>query len=143
MIEYLVNSNEQYFIYYAKKYQDFKKGLIPSKFVTKEAIIVDMINRKQMKMSFDKKTGTEKIPDDRPVRDAVSKLIKNGLPVLSSSSSTGYYICDSVEEIRQPKEENKKRALSILAKQRGFDIMENYVNGQIDITEINLEEEEK
>lgn len=121
-----------------KKYQSFLQGKQNTKYVTKDEIILHLIKNGFMKMGVDKTTGIEKLPDDRAIRNSVRKLMKNGLPILSSSTSAGYYICDSIKEIKQPMEENKKRALSILSRQKGFEIMQNFINGQIDITEIDL-----
>lgn len=132
---------QKIFFILCKRYQDYTKGLMQTKSITKEEIIKYLIDKDIMKMSIDKKTGDEKLPDDRPIRHSVRKLMKNGLPILSSSSNAGYYICDNVKEIEQPYNENKKRALSILARQKGFEIMTQYINGQIDITDIDLTDE--
>lgn len=113
-----------------------------NKYVSKEDILDHLISKGLLKMGIDKKTNEPKYPDDRGVRLAVRRLMKNGLPILSSSKTCGYYICDDAKEIEQPFNENKKRALSILARQKGFGIMQNFVNGQIDITEIDLSEDE-
>lgn len=133
---------KEIFYFLCKQYQQFLLGKRDTKYVTKEEIILEMIDKGLMKMSFDKKNNKEKLPDDRGIRMAVRRLMKNGLPILSSSTSAGYYICDRAEEIEQPYNENKKRALSILARQKGFEIMQNFINGQIEITEIDLSSEE-
>lgn len=125
-----------------KKYQSFLQGKVNTKYVTKEEIIIQLIDKGYLNMTIDKKTNEKKLPDDRGIRNAVRKLMKNGLPILSSSTSAGYYICDSIKEIEQPKNENKKRALAILARQKGFEMMTSFINGQIDITEIDLKDEE-
>lgn len=125
-----------------KKYQSFLQGKVNTKYVTKEEIIIQLIDKGYLNMALDKKTKEKKLPDDRGIRNSVRKLMKNGLPILSSSTSAGYYICDNIKEIEQPMRENKKRALAILSRQKGFEIMKNFINGQIDITEINLNLEE-
>ena len=91
-----------------------------------------------MKITIDKTTKEEKLPDDRAVRGAVRRLMKNGLPILSSSTIAGYYICDNTNEIEKPYNENKKRALKLLAMQKSFDKMAGFVSGQFQITEIDL-----
>lgn len=113
-----------------------------SKYVSKQEIVDHLVDVGLLKMTKDKKTGEDKRPDDRGVRSAVRRLMKNGLPILSSSKICGYYICDELQEIEQPYNENKKRALSILSRQKGFEIMQNFINGQIDITEVKLEDED-
>lgn len=125
-----------------KKYQSFLQGKENTKYATKEEIARQLVAQGLMRMGVDKTMGNEKLPDDRTIRNSVRKLMKNGLPILSSSTSAGYYICDDLEEIKQPMEENKKRALSILSRQKGFEIMQNFINGQIDITEIDLSPDE-
>ena len=123
-----------------KRYQDHIKGITATKNISKKEIIRKLIDKGLMQMSIDKKTGEEKLPDDRGVRNAVRKLMKNGLPILSSSTMTGYYICDNTQEIKQPYEENKSRALSILAVQKGYDKMISFINGQISVEDIKLED---
>ena len=123
-----------------KRYQDHIKGITATKNISKEEIIRKLIDKGLMQMSIDKKTGEEKLPDDRGVRNAVRKLMKNGLPILSSSTMTGYYIFDNLQEIKQPYEENKSRALSILAVQKGYDKMISFINGQISVEDIKLED---
>lgn len=126
------------FFILCKKYQDYLKGITDTKYTTKEEILQKLISKGLATMRVDKKTGEQKLPDDRSVRSAVRKLMKNGLPILSSSTCAGYYICDTQAEIEQPYNENKKRALSILARQKGFEMMSKFINGQMEITEINL-----
>ena len=129
---------KEIFWYICKKYQDFIKKRITTKNCTKEEIIKHLIDKGLMSMSIDKTTKEEKLPDDRTVRSAVRKLMKNGLPILSSSTVAGYYICDNTREIIQPYNENKKRALKLLTMQKSFDKMSEFVSGQLEITEIDL-----
>lgn len=121
-----------------KQFQNYITGKADTKYVTKETITRHLIDVGLMSWSYDKKTHEQKLPDDRPIRRSVRLLMRNGLPILSSSTSAGYYICDNLKEIEQPMKENKKRALAILSRQKGFETMQNFINGQIDITEINL-----
>jgi len=134
---------KEIFWYICKKYQDFIKKRITTKNCTKEEIIKHLIDKGLMSMSIDKTTKEEKLPDDRTVRSAVRKLMKNGLPILSTSTIAGYYICDNTTEIEQPYNENKKRALKLLAMQKSFDKMSGFVSGQISIDEINLDTEDE
>jgi len=114
------------------------QNYFPIKNCTKEEIIRHLISKGLMKMTIDKTTKEEKLPDDRAVRGAVRRLMKNGLPILSSSTTAGYYICDNTNEIEKPYNENKKRALKLLAMKKSFDKMAGFVSGQLEITEIDL-----
>lgn len=129
---------QEIFFVLCKKFQDYLMHKTDTKCVTKEYITRHLISCGLMQWGCDKTTKEQKLPDDRPIRRAVRILMRNGLPILSSSTSAGYYICDNLQEIQQPMQENKKRALAILSRQKGFEIMQNFINGQIDITEINL-----
>nr|DAT76274.1 MAG TPA: Protein of unknown function (DUF1700) [Caudoviricetes sp.] len=133
---------QEIFYILCKQFQNYITGQVRTKYVTKESIIRHLITKGLMQWSYDKETHEQKLPDDRPIRRSVRILMRNGLPILSSSTSAGYYICDNLKEIEQPMNENKKRALAILSRQKGFEIMQNFINGQIDITEINLNLEE-
>lgn len=133
---------QEIFYIICKQFQDYLMKKTETKYVTKESITRHLIEKGLMQWSYDKQTHEQKLPDDRPIRRAVRILMRNGLPILSSSTSAGYYICDSIKEIDQPMNENKKRALAILSRQKGFEIMQNFINGQIDITEIDLNIEE-
>ena len=133
---------QEIFYILCKQFQNYITGQSDTKYVTKESITRYLIDKGLMQWSYDKQNHEPKLPDDRPIRRAVRILMRNGLPILSSSTSAGYYICDNLKEIEQPMNENKKRALAILSRQKGFEIMQNFINGQIDITEISLNLEE-
>lgn len=125
-----------------KQYQSSINNTNTTKFVSKEEILQGLIDKGLLQAKIDNITHEAKLPDDRSIRLAVQKLIRNGLPILSSSKTKGYFICDNISEIEQPYLENHKRALSLLAKEKGFKQMQGFVLGQLDITEIDLESEE-
>ena len=119
------------FYFICKKYQEHLKNPSVSKNATKKEILLDLIDKKILSMSYDKETKKEKLPDDRAVRSAVRKLMKSGFPILSSSTSAGYYICDNTNEISQPFNENHKRALKLLAMEKSYQKMSGLVSGQM------------
>ena len=51
---------------------------------------------------------------DRNIRDNISKLRKQGIPVISNSDTKGYYIAETQEEFEHFIRENDKRAKDIL-----------------------------
>jgi hypothetical protein len=127
------------FYFICKKYQEHLKNTSVSKNATKKEILLDLIDKNLLTMTIDKETKEEKLPDDRTVRSAVRKLMKSGFPILASSKSAGYYICDNINEISQPLNENHKRALKLLAMEKSYQKMSGLVSGQISIDEINFD----
>jgi len=130
------------FYFLCLNYQKFINGEKSTKYCLKNDIIEFLINKGLMKMSIDKDNNKEKLPDDRAVRSAIHRLMKNGFPILSSSTITGYYICDTQNEIIKSYNENHKRALKLLAMQKSFDKIAGFVSGQLEITEIIFNEED-
>lgn len=129
---------KEIFYYICKTYQQSLIQKDATKYATKEEIIKHLISKGLMSMNTDKKTGEPKLPDDRIVRSAVRNLMKNGIPILSSSSIAGYYICDDINEIEQPFNENHKRALRLLAMEKSFKKIAGFVGGQLEIDNIDL-----
>ena len=114
---------QQVWLYLCKAYKQYNLGERASKYVSKEEMIKHLINCGLMHYSEDKKTGERKLPDDRKLREVCRTLLFKGYPVMASSKHSGWYIADTIEEIRQPKEENEKRAKMILAANKGYNMV--------------------
>lgn len=106
-------------LYLCLCYKRYNQGLRASKYVSKEEMIKHLINCGQMQYITDSK-GEQKLPDDRKLREVCRGLLFKGYPVIATSKRSGWCIADTLEEIRQPKEENEKRAKMILAANKGY-----------------------
>lgn len=117
----LTDSFEQaVWLYVCKAYKQYNQGIRRSKYVAKDELIKHLINCDLMQYSYDKKTGEKRLPDDRKLREVCRTLLFKGYPIMASSKHRGWFIADTLEEVRQPQEENEKRAKMILAANKGY-----------------------
>lgn len=107
------------FNYVCWAYIDFHEGRRKSKNVSKKELIKYLVNKGLMTMRTTKENELA-LPDDRKVREVARKLLRAGYPIVADSTSSGYYIVDSLEEIDKPQKENEKRAKMILAVGQGY-----------------------
>ncbi|MCM1222913.1 MAG: hypothetical protein NC548_51525 [Lachnospiraceae bacterium] len=140
--EYLVYLKGQYdklsdpieksvFYLACKKFQDYKAGKLADKQITKETILLDLIDK-----GIIIQKGT-KLPDDRPVRRAARELLKRGYPIMADSTEKGYCIVETVKEIDLPQKQNYDRAINILAVDKGYNIVRQMLGGQELLREVN------
>lgn len=108
-----------------RAYQDYCNGERLDKLVTKQTILD---NLKTKRLCRPQST------DDRKLRESARNLLKRGYPIMATSKEAGYYIADSCGEIDLPQAENKKRALQILAVDKGYDKVRQMLGGQIEVT---------
>lgn len=110
---------QEVWLYLCKAYKQYNLGERANKYVSKEQMIKHLIQCNVMHYVVGK-DGEEKLPDDRKLREVCRSLLFKGYPVMASSKHSGWYIADTIEEIRQAKEENEKRAKMILAANKGY-----------------------
>lgn len=111
-----------------RAYQAFLLGKRADKFVSKEELLKTLSN-----LGLLTSRTPEKLPDDRKLRNTCRSLLKRGYPIMATSTSAGYFIADSVEEMQKPMNENHKRALEILAAERGYKRSMQFMLGQLQI----------
>lgn len=109
-------------------YRRFLEGKRPGKYVTKEVVLKNLC-----KYGLEKERDDGSLPDDRKVRDACRRLLKLGYPIMTSCSTKGYYIAETIEEIQKPMNENHKRALETLAVEKGYKRSIQFLLGQGEI----------
>lgn len=112
-------------------YQEFFNGDRETKFITKKQILQNLCD----KNLCEKRNGG--LPDDRRLRERARDLLKRGYPIMSTSKENGYFIADSCGEIDRPQAENHKRAISILAIDKGYNKVRQMLGGQIKMGEEN------
>ena len=99
------------------------------------------LRKKQILQNLCDKNLCEKrnggLPDDRRLRERARDLLKRGYPIMSTSKENGYFIADSCGEIDRPQAENHKRAISILAIDKGYNKVRQMLGGQIKMGEEN------
>lgn len=105
--------------------QWWKLGKSKSKFVTKEQIL-EYLCRKGLAS----RRADGSLPDDRKVREAARELLKQGLPIMATAKSKGYFIAETLAEIDRPQRENKARATAILAVDKGYEKVRALLMGQ-------------
>ena len=113
------------FDYVCQGYQAFLLGKRESKCVTKEELLSRLVSVGLLTPRIQGQT-----PDDRRLRETCRKLLKNGYPIMASSQTNGYFIADDVTEVQQPMNENHKRAIEILAAERGYKTAIQFMLGQ-------------
>lgn len=119
------------FLFVCKKFVDFKLGKTPNKNVSKPEIISHLINKGYMKYSINIETGVrDKLPDDRGVRKAIRELLTEGYPIITTSNDKGCFIVEDPIELDKPQEENHNRAVSILAVDKGYNMVRQLLSGQ-------------
>lgn len=106
-------------------FQLYKQGKSQTKNVTKEQILGYLC-----KKGLAVRRADGKLPDDRKVREAARELLKQGLPVIATARSKGYYIAETLAEIDKPQRENKARALAILDVDKGYEKVRALLMGQ-------------
>lgn len=106
-------------------FYQYKTGQRATKCVTKAEILEHLAREGLVKL---RKDGS--LPDDRKVREAARELLKQGLPVLSTSNNKGYFIAEYPYEIDKPQRENQERATAIYAVNKGYDKARAMLMGQ-------------
>ena len=109
-------------------YRRFLEGNRQNKYVAKEVVLKNLC-----KLGLEKERLDGSLPDDRKVRDACRRLLKLGYPIMTSCSTKGYYIAETVEEIQKPMNENHKRAIETLAVEKGYKRSIQFLLGQREI----------
>lgn len=122
-------------------YQDFLDEKRLTSRVSKEYLVEKAVEKGILDMAWDKKEKKIKLPSDREVRRAISRLIYSGYPVDTYSGEAGVAICDNPKTMQDRKAENEKRAKMLLAKCKGYDRATMFIQGQIDMIDL-LEVEE-
>ena len=90
-----------------------------------------LINKGYMNYRLDETTGQyTKLPDDRGVRKAIRELLTMGFPIITTSHDSGCFIVENVNEIDKPQKENHARAVSILAVDKGYNLVRDLLSGQ-------------
>ena len=106
-------------------YQAYLLGKRETKFVEKEYLLTKLVAKGFLTSRIE-----GKLPDDRRLRETCRNLLKRGYPIMASSVTNGYFIADDVSEVQQPMNENHKRALEILAAERGYKTAIQFMLGQ-------------
>lgn len=117
-------------------YQDYFNGARADKQVSKDAILESLCNKG---LATRKKS---QLPNDRKLRERARELLKRGFPLMATSRERGYYIADSCGEIDQPQIENHKRAVSILAIDKGYNKARMFIRGQTSMMDKQSEGDE-
>lgn len=106
-------------------YQSYLLGKRQTKYVEKEYLLQMLVAKGFLTSRIE-----GKLPDDRRLRETCRNLLKRGYPIMASSVTNGYFIADDVSEVQQPMNENHKRALEILAAERGYKTAIQFMLGQ-------------
>ncbi len=106
-------------------YQSYLLGKRQTKYVEKEHLLQVLVSKGFLTSRIE-----GKLPDDRRLRETCRNLLKRGYPIMASSVTNGYFIADDVSEVQQPMNENHKRALEILAAERGYKTAIQFMLGQ-------------
>lgn len=124
----------KYEVFYTacKRFMLYKQGKLCTKHVTKEEVIKHLIGRGLLQYRYNAVSGKyDKLPDDRCVRMATRELLKSGFPILTTSQDRGFFIAESAEEVDRPQKENHSRAVAILAVDKGYKQVREFINGSI------------
>lgn len=127
-----ITDRYEYEIFYAicKRFMLFKRGEAETKNITKTELIDLLVSKGLMQMVFNKETGLyDKYPDDRGLRRSIRELLKRGFPVLTTSHDGGCYIAETEEEVAAPQKENHSRAVAILAVDKGYNLVKQFIKG--------------
>lgn len=106
-------------------FQEYKYGRRKTKQVTKEQILEYLCRN-----GLASRRADGSLPDDRKVREAARELLKQGLPIMATAKSKGYFIAETLAEIDRPQRENKARATAILAVDKGYEKVRALLSGQ-------------
>ena len=110
----------------------YKQGKICTKHVTKKELWKQWIEQGLLQYRYNVASGKhDMLPDDRCVRMATRELLKNGFPILTTSQNKGFFIAESAEEVDRPQKENHSRAVAILAVDKGYKQVREFINGSI------------
>ena len=104
------------FKYICFQFQEYKRGLRETKQVTKEQILRYLASIGLVNMRVD---GS--LPDDRKVREAASKLLRRGLPIVATAHKKGYFVAETPEEINVTRREYRSRINRMLDVEKGCD----------------------
>lgn len=111
-----------------RAYQAFLLGKREDKYVSKEELLTSLV---RLGLLTPRTPGV--LPDDRKLRNTCRSLLKRGYPIMATSTSAGYFIAESIEEVQKPMNENHKRAIEILAAERGYKRSMQFMLGQLQI----------
>ena len=113
-----------------KRFMEFKQGNVPSKNVTKQELLERLVEKGLMQMRYNDYTGCyDKLPDDRSLRASMRELLKNGFPIITTSHEGGCFIVESEDEVDKPQKENHSRAVAILAVDKGYRRVREFLKG--------------
>lgn len=104
------------FKYICFQFQEYKRGLRESKQVTKEQIL-----RYLASIGLANLRADGSLPDDRKVREAASKLLRRGLPIVATAHKKGYFVAETPEEINVTRREYRSRINRMLDVEKGCD----------------------
>lgn len=121
-----------YEVFYAvcKRFMDFKRGLADTKNITKPELLEILVEKGLMSYRRDEATGLfDKLPDDRSLRKSMRELLKKGFPIITTSHEDGCFIVENEDEVAKPQKENHSRAVAILAVDKGYNLVREFVRG--------------
>lgn len=98
------------------QFQEYKRGNRETKQVTKEQILRYLVSIGLVSARSD---GS--LPDDRKVREAASRLLRRGLPIVASAHKKGYFVAETPEEINITRREYRSRINRMLDVEKGCD----------------------
>lgn len=98
------------------QFQEYKRGNRETKQVTKEQILRYLASIGLVNMRVD---GS--LPDDRKVREAASRLLRRGLPIVATAHKKGYFVAETPEEINITRREYRSRINRMLDVEKGCD----------------------
>ena len=107
------------------QFQEYKRGNRETKQVTKEQILRYLASIGLANMRAD---GS--LPDDRKVREAASRLLRRGLPIVASAHRKGYFVAETPEEINVTRREYRSRINRMLDVEKGCDAAVAMLMGQ-------------
>lgn len=127
-----IEDKYEYAVFYAvcKRFMQFKRGEAATKNISKNELIDILIEQGFMKYSLNKASGEyDKRPDDRGLRKVIRELLKRGFPIITTSHDDGCFIAETEEEVAAPQKENHSRAVAILAVDKGYNLVKEFIRG--------------
>lgn len=106
--------------------QQFYKGIAKSKTVEKAEMLNYLVSTGLLQ-----KRSNGDLPDFRPIRERQRLLLRRGYPILTSSTATGAWISDEVSEIEPLQKENRKRGVSVMEADKGYNMAKQFIQGQM------------
>lgn len=113
------------YYYICVGFQEFKYGKRETKQVTKEQILRYLVRKGLVRERAD---GS--LPDDRKVREAASRLLRRGLPIVATAHKKGYFVAETPEEINVTRREYRSRINRMLDVEKGCDAAVAMLMGQ-------------